>query len=139
MARALGGSVAPGPKGEIGWTNIWSDRKDLVSQGPWFQFHYDRWQVPPGATEIARNPVASQAFIYDRSLAVQFHPELDVEVLEGWLIWDGNDELAEDGQDPKVVMEQTKALKEELTKRAYELVDNFLEQVAQLAPAKVEN
>jgi hypothetical protein len=52
---------------------------------------------------------------------------LDVEVLEGWLIWDGNDELAEDGQDPKVVMDQTKALKAESTKRAYELVDNFLE------------
>jgi GMP synthase-like glutamine amidotransferase len=95
--------------------------------------------VPPGAKEIARTALASQAFTYRKSLALQFHPELDVEVLEGWLIWDGNDELAEDGQDPKVVMEQTKALKEESTKRAYELVDNFLEQVAKLAPAKVKN
>jgi GMP synthase-like glutamine amidotransferase len=95
--------------------------------------------VPPGAKEIARTALASQAFTYRKSLALQFHPELDVEVLEGWLIWDGNDELAEDGQDPKVVMEQTKALKEESTKRAFELVDNFLEQVAKLAPAKVKN
>jgi GMP synthase-like glutamine amidotransferase len=90
--------------------------------------------VPPGAKEIARTALASQAFTYRKSLALQFHPELDVEVLEGWLIWDGNDELAEDGQDPKVVMDQTKALKAESTKRAYELVDNFLEQVAKLTP-----
>jgi GMP synthase-like glutamine amidotransferase len=136
MARALGGSVAPGPRPELGWTYIHSDQQHLVSNGPWFQFHYDYWTVPPGANEIARTALASQAFTYRKSLALQFHPELDVEVLEGWLIWDGNDELAEDGQDPKVVMEQTKALKEESTKRAYELVDNFLEQVAKLAPTK---
>jgi GMP synthase-like glutamine amidotransferase len=80
--------------------------------------------------------LASQAFTYRKSLALQFHPELDVEVLEGWLVWDGNDELAEDGQDPKVVMEQTRSLTEESTKRAYELVDNFLEQVAKLTPEK---
>ena len=55
-----------------------SEQPDLVGGGPWFQWHYDRWQVPPGATEIARNPVASQAFVINRSLAVQFHPELDV-------------------------------------------------------------
>ena len=136
MARALGGSVAPGPRPELGWTYIFSDQEDLVSNGPWFQFHYDYWKVPPGAKEIARTALASQAFTYRKSLALQFHPELDVEVLEGWLIWDGNDELAEDGQDPKVVMEQTKALKAESTKRAYELVDNFLEQIAKLTPEK---
>jgi GMP synthase-like glutamine amidotransferase len=53
IARAMGGSVAPGPKGEIGWVNIWSDRPDLVSNGPWFQFHNDRWQLPPGAEVVA--------------------------------------------------------------------------------------
>jgi GMP synthase-like glutamine amidotransferase len=136
MARALGGSVAPGPRPELGWTYIFSDEQSLVSNGPWFQFHYDYWQVPPAAKEIARTALASQAFTYRRSLALQFHPELDVEVLEGWLIWDGNEELAEDGQDPKIVLEQTRALAEESTHRAYELVDNFLVQVAFLLPEK---
>ena len=136
MARALGGSVAPGPRPELGWTYIFSDEQSLVSNGPWFQFHYDYWQVPPDAKEIARTALASQAFTYRRSLALQFHPELDVEVLEGWLIWDGNEELAEDGQDPKIVLEQTRALAEESTHRAYELVDNFLVQVALLLPEK---
>jgi hypothetical protein len=52
------------------------------------------------------------------------------------LIWDGNHELAEDGQDPKVVMEQTKTLAAESRQRAFELVDNFLENVALVKPQK---
>ncbi len=136
MARALGGSVAPGPRPELGWTYIFSDEQSLVSNGPWFQFHYDYWQVPPAAKEIARTALASQAFTYRRSLALQFHPELDSEVLEGWLIWDGNEELAEDGQDPKIVLQQTRALAEESKLRAFELVDNFLTQVALVLPEK---
>ena len=48
IARALGGSVARSPKPEIGWTYIHSDDHSLVSNGPWFQFHYDRWSLPEG-------------------------------------------------------------------------------------------
>jgi GMP synthase-like glutamine amidotransferase len=125
MARALGGSVA-----------IHSKEPDLISIGPWFQFHYDRWQLPPGAKELAVSPVASQAFSYRRSLALQFHPELDREVLEGWLIWDGREELIEDGQNPDVVLEQTIALEEMSRQRAFELVDNFLSKIAGLLPQK---
>ena len=84
IARALGGTVARGAKSEIGWTAIHSDDTSLVSNGPWFQFHYDQWTMPEGAVEIARNPVAPQAFTYGRSLAesrageqrslLSFHP-----------------------------------------------------------------
>lgn len=136
MARALGGSVARGPRPELGWTYIFSDNQELVSNGPWFQFHYDRWQLPPGAKEIARTSIASQAFTYKKSLALQFHPELDVEVLEGWLIWDGREELLEDGQDPETVLKQTQALAKESTQRAFDLVDSFLENIAGLLPKK---
>lgn len=136
MARALGGSVARGPRPELGWHFIHSKEPSLISIGPWFQFHYDRWQVPPGAKELAVSPVASQAFSYRKSLALQFHPELEKEVLEGWLVWDGREELIEDGQNPDVVLEQTIALEDLSRKRAYELVDNFLSQVAGLLPQK---
>jgi GMP synthase-like glutamine amidotransferase len=136
MARALGGSVARGPRPELGWHFIHSKEPDLISIGPWFQFHYDRWQLPPGAKEIAVSPVASQAFSYRRSLALQFHPELDREVLEGWLIWDGREELIEDGQNPDVVLEQTIALEKMSRQRAFELVDNFLGKIAGLLPQK---
>ncbi len=136
MARALGGSVARGPRPELGWHFIHSKEPDLISIGPWFQFHYDRWQLPPGAKELAVSPVASQAFSYRRALALQFHPELDREVLEGWLIWDGREELIEDGQNPDVVLEQTIALEKMSRQRAFELVDNFLGKIAGLLPQK---
>lgn len=136
MARALGGSVSRGPRPELGWHFIHSKEPDLISIGPWFQFHYDRWELPPGAKELAVSPVASQAFSYRKSLALQFHPELDREVLEGWLIWDGKDELIEDGQNPDVVLEQTIALEKISRQRAFGLVDNFLGKIAGLLPQK---
>ncbi len=134
VARAMGGSVAPGPKGEIGWTAIWSDRPALVGQGPWFQFHYDRWQVPPGAVEIARNPVASQAFAIGRTLAVQFHPELDAEALRGWFAWGGEEQVRADGQDPHVMLAQTIAEGPAARDRTFALVDAFLTEIAELLP-----
>ena len=97
-ARAQDGKVlriasgeADGPSGTI---------DPLVPPGPWFQFHYDRWSVPDGATEVARNALASQAFVAGRSLAVQFHPELTAATLEGWLSEGGEEQVRRDGQDP---------------------------------------
>ncbi len=126
LARALGGSVAPAPKSEIGWTAIMSDDESIVSRGPWFQFHYDRWQVPPGAVEIARNPAASQAFTFKNTLAVQFHPELVASGLKGWLDWGGADKVAQDGQDPEVLMQMTIAEESAAVARTHALVDAFL-------------
>ena len=132
IARAMGGSVAPALKGEIGWVNIWSERPDLLSNGPWFQFHYDRWQLPPGAVEIARNPVASQAFLINNSMAVQFHPELNAAGLKGWLDWGGDKKVIQDGQNPIVMMRQTEAEEADARARTFALVDAFLDQVSGL-------
>jgi GMP synthase-like glutamine amidotransferase len=125
----MGGSVAPGPMHEIGWTYIWSERPDIVGNGPWFQFHYDRWVVPPGAVEIARSPIASQAFIINRTLALQFHPELTSEALDSWLVWGGDDEVEKVGQDPAVLLAQTKAEDAAAQQRTFDLIDNFIEKV----------
>ncbi len=132
LARALGGSVAKGPKPELGWTYVFSDEPDLVGNGPWFQFHYDRWTLPPGAREIARTPAASQAFVYNKALALQFHPELNLGTLEQWMIWDGRDEVTEDGQDADVMLAQTRAEDPAARLRTFELVDNYLSKVAGL-------
>lgn len=132
MARALGGTVAPGQHPEIGWTYIWSDDQSLVSNGPWFQFHYDRFTVPPGAQEIARNPVAPQAFTINRSLGVQFHPELDSAALKGWLDEGGWPSVAEDHQDGEIMLAQTEAEDAAGEARTYALVDAFLTRVALL-------
>jgi GMP synthase-like glutamine amidotransferase len=132
LARALGGNVAPGPKPEIGWTVVHTDRPDLVSAGPWFQFHYDRWQLPLGATEIARNPAASQAFLINNSMAVQFHPELNAAGLKGWLDWGGDKKVIQDGQDPVVMLRQTEAEEADARARTFALVDAFIDQVSGL-------
>ncbi|MGV8852103.1 MAG: type 1 glutamine amidotransferase [Rhodoglobus sp.] len=132
IARALGGTVARGEKAEIGWTAIHSDDTSLVSNGPWFQFHYDQWTMPDGAVEIARNPVAPQAFTYGRSLAVQFHPELNTAILEGWLDQGGINEVTADGQNPEVMLAQTRAEEGVAGQRTAELVDAFLDRVAKL-------
>jgi GMP synthase-like glutamine amidotransferase len=134
IARALGGSVSRSPKPEIGWTYIHSDDHSMVSNGPWFQFHYDRWSLPEGMgiKEIARNPVSSQAYVVNKTLGLQFHPELDSTALAGWLKWGGTEEVSKDGQDPAVMMKQTIAEDDAARQRTYALVDNFLQKVAKL-------
>lgn len=85
LAAAHGGEVERTSRPELGWVSVETDDPDLVPAGPWFQWHFDQWRLPDGATEIARNPVASQAFVLRRNLAVQFHPELTPGMLHGWL------------------------------------------------------
>ena len=137
IARALGGSVAPGPTPELGFSMIHSDEPGLVSDGPWFQFHYDRWQVPPGAREIARNPIASQAFVIGRTLALQFHPEVDSEVLDVWALdEDLTTNIAASGQDFEVMRRQVAACNAGSWERGARLIDAFLEQCDCLVPSK---
>lgn len=130
LARAHGGSVSRAPRPEIGWSLIWSEEPDLVGPGPWFQWHFDRWAVPPGAREIARNSIASQAFVLRRNLALQFHPELTPEGLRGWLGNGGRAQALADGQDPDILLAHTVAACPAASDRAHALVDAFLEQVA---------
>ncbi len=131
MARALGGSVARAPKAEVGWIEIESDDKTLIPTGPWFAYHWDSWMTPKGATEIAKTDTANQAFVMGRTLALQFHPEVDPEVLEAWLSREsGCVEITGEGVDLDQLRKET--LEQEIgsNKRAAELVDSFLRRVA---------
>lgn len=85
LARALGGTVARAARPEIGFTEVDSDRPDLVPAGPWMQFHADAFVPPPTATEIARNAHSSQAFVAGKVLAVQFHPEITPDAFDSWV------------------------------------------------------
>ncbi|MFT4008675.1 MAG: gamma-glutamyl-gamma-aminobutyrate hydrolase family protein [Nocardioidaceae bacterium] len=128
LAAAHGGRVLASPAPEIGWHVVHGD--DLGSDGIWFQWHYDRWVTPPGATEIARNPAAAQAFVLRRNLALQFHPEVDADGLKGWLDHGGDREAVAAGLDPDVLLLQTEALEADAAARARRLVDAFVDQVA---------
>jgi GMP synthase-like glutamine amidotransferase len=130
LAAALGGAVEPAPATELGWVEIGTDDPDLVAAGPWFQWHQDRWVLPPGAREIARTPVASQAFVVGRSLAVQFHPELTPPQLDGWLANGGARFLEANGWDAEELRARTRNEAAAAGRRARALVRAFIERVA---------
>ena len=130
LASAHGGTVEASDHPELGWTEVSTDDPELVPAGPWFQWHSDRWTVPPSAVEVARNPAASQAFVLGRNLAVQFHPELDAHMLRLWLGNGGAPILAERGVDLEHLISATEALEAHSRARARRLVDAFLDRVA---------
>ena len=107
-----------------------SDDESIVPDGPWFQWHYDCWELPPDAREVARNDTASQAFVLRRNLAVQFHPELTSAMLAGWLVAGGEEEVRAAGFDPEDLTRSTLAREDEARVRSHRLVDNFLDRVA---------
>jgi GMP synthase-like glutamine amidotransferase len=130
LAQAFGGSVARSTVPEIGWYDVDSDRPDLVPRGPWFQWHFDRWTLPPGATEIARTANSSQAFVLGRALALQFHPEIDPELLELWLAEDRDGEVVGAGLGHDELRSRTTELADDVAIRIRALVRGFLTDVA---------
>jgi GMP synthase-like glutamine amidotransferase len=130
LAQAFGGSVARSAVPEIGWYDVETDNQDLVPRGPWFQWHFDRWTLPPGATEIARTANSSQAFVLGRALALQFHPELDQKLLELWLAEDRDGEVADVGLSHDELRDRTTELADDVGKRIRGLVQGFLTHVA---------
>lgn len=130
MARALGGRVERATRPEVGWLEIASDSPNIPA-GPWFQYHWDRWHTPSVGKEIARTPVGPQAFIARRTLALQFHPEINLEILDLWLAMDGGcAEVESVGLDPQILREQTKAIQDEARVRTHALVDYFVRDIA---------
>ena len=130
LAAALGGSVLPASEPEIGWRLVTTGRPELVEPGPWFQWHSDRWQLPPGISAFARTPVAEQAFVAGRALGLQFHPELTPAMLDGWLGNGGDAHLAALGINAGLLVEQTRLLAAAASRRAHLLVRRFVQHVA---------
>ncbi|MFV8174731.1 type 1 glutamine amidotransferase [Mycolicibacterium peregrinum] len=135
VAQALGGSVSRSPAPEVGWYDVVTDDEQLVPGGPWFQWHFDRWTLPPDATEIARTPDASQAFVLGTALALQFHPELDSGLLEIWLAHDRDGSVAEIGRSPDELRLQTTEFIDDAASRLRTLVRGFLSRVVRHQPS----
>jgi GMP synthase-like glutamine amidotransferase len=136
LASAFGGTVVSSPVPEIGWSEVASDDEAVVPSGRWFQWHYDRWLLPPGAQEIARNDAASQAFVLRRNLAVQFHPELSGAMLAGWLANGGATKATAAGLDAAELLAVTRVGETEAHARAHRLVDGFLDVVVAGRPVQ---
>jgi hypothetical protein len=74
-----------------------------------------------------------------RTLGVQFHPEIDPQVLEEWLSMEGGcAEVESEGIDVEGLREETKTIQPASDKRAFDLVDTFLRRVATSTVEKVD-
>jgi GMP synthase-like glutamine amidotransferase len=131
LARALGGEVRRASAPEIGWLPVRSDDPALISAGPWLQWHFDTFSWPPGAVQLAHSPAGAQAFSYGRSLGVQFHPEVDLEIVSGWASA-YRDQLDPQRIDAEVLLEETRRLIGTARAASLELFDAFYERVARL-------
>jgi GMP synthase-like glutamine amidotransferase len=85
LARALGGTVAPAGALTVDWRRCETLQPELVPAGPWLRWHEDVFTLPPGAQLLARAGGVPLAFALDRSVGLQFHPEADGEIVEGWV------------------------------------------------------
>ena len=134
LARALGGRAMRSAHPEIGWVPITTRAPALVPAGPWLQWHYDTFTVPPGGSLLAESPAGPQAFVIGRSLGVQFHPEVTPQIVGSWVAGAG-DRLARDGVDGERVLTETLERDGENRERAWCLLDAFVERVARLRDA----
>jgi GMP synthase-like glutamine amidotransferase len=122
LAAARGAEVHLAPRPEIGWVRVEPVDGGPVPPGPWFQWHFDTFAVPPGARLLARTPLCPQAFALGTSIGLQFHPEASPEIIGGW-IRSGRDSLGRAGVDPEALRAQTDAAGAAARERAYTLFD----------------
>ena len=95
LAHTLGAPLRPAPAWEIGWYDLHPTPEaaaDPVLCGlthalPVFQWHGYTFDLPEGATQLARSDLCdNQAFHYGRhAYGLQFHLELDERLINRWL------------------------------------------------------
>jgi GMP synthase-like glutamine amidotransferase len=92
MARALGQRIGDSPAPEVGWQPL--TVVDTPEAADWFgaagervvfQWHFEAFDLPPGAARLAGSAVCpNQAFAIRPHLALQFHVEIDADKLGRW-------------------------------------------------------
>lgn len=134
MAETLGGSVERSPVTEIGWHEIRAapGAHNPAGPGPWFQWHHDRFSPPPGAEVLAVNDSSVQLFRIGRTVGTQFHPEVDVAHVKGFLDGADDEYLAEVQVIRDEMIAELAFHEERNIKQCHALVDWFLDEVASL-------
>jgi len=136
MARALGGRSFRADRAEIGWLPVRTDDPQLIAEGPWFQWHFDTFTLPPGAKLLAETNVGPQAYMVGRSLGLQFHPEVTPEIMDAW-VQTYRHELDGDGVDPDALLEETRRRAPVSRKLAERLFDRYLDAIVRRRPESI--
>lgn len=131
-AHALGGSVRPLERGEVGWFEMTSHDRALCPAGPWLQFHSDVLTAPPGARVLGWTAVGPQGFALDPLngkggvVAWQFHPETTPATLTRWVLEEA-DYVVRHGGDPSALVRETHERSAATQVATHHLVDAALE------------
>jgi GMP synthase-like glutamine amidotransferase len=125
LATVLGGTVERAPHPEVGWHAVETEDPEAVPEGPWLQWHFDRFTTPPGAQELARSEIGSQAFRQGPHIGVQFHPESTIEIVRGWARADAERLAALGIEDGDALLEKGRARAGEAARNALRLFDGF--------------
>jgi len=134
IARALGAKVAPMGVKEIGFGSLQLTAEGaagclgrLGDHGSVLHWHGDMFELPPGATLLARTEICpNQAFMLGKSvLGLQFHLEADPARIEQWLIGHAA-ELSASGIDPVAIRQQAKEVGAELRQRGQQVLRDWL-------------
>jgi GMP synthase (glutamine-hydrolysing) len=129
LARVLGSRLFRAEQAEIGWLPVRTHDAELVSAGPWFQWHFDSFTAPPGAKLIAETDAAPQAFVSGRNLGLQFHPEVTPEIMDEWVRAYPH-ELEAEGVDPQALLAETRRRAAEAKQTTWRLFNAFRDRVA---------
>jgi GMP synthase (glutamine-hydrolysing) len=131
LAKAADAWIGPSAQPEIGWFPL--ELTDEAADDPLFaalprsfdafQWHYYAFDVPAGAVELARNDVCSQAFrLGERAWAVQFHPEVTLAQVEGWI-----DDPDDPCPEPEALRAETRRRIDEWNRLGRSMADAFVE------------
>jgi GMP synthase-like glutamine amidotransferase len=138
VADAAGGRVGRASEPEIGWHEVErSDTRDPVI-GPLperflaFQWHSFEFELPPGATALARSPVCLQAFrAGERTWGIQFHAEVSRTEVNAWLDdYEKDPDAVRIGLDPDALRAESEARLGGWNELGRGLCDRFLEAAA---------
>jgi GMP synthase-like glutamine amidotransferase len=134
LAKVLGARVYPGHKGkEIGWYEVFKTGehfyfKDFPDRLIVFQWHGDTFDLPDGAIRIySSENYLNQAFVYQKTVGLQFHLEVDLEVLKKW-IKEYRDELLKENINPTELMHIEKKVISDLEKLSKNLLNRMIEE-----------
>jgi len=103
LAKVLGARVYKGERGkEIGWMEVYKvgDHeyfKDFPQSLMVFQWHGDTFDLPQGAVRLySSEKYENQAFVFQRAVGLQFHIEVDKNMVKEWAeVY--KDELSQEG------------------------------------------
>lgn len=135
IAKAAGARVIKSPKKEIGWFDIQltphREKDELFSQLPRgfkvFQWHGDTFEIPEGGERLAGSKdVPNQAFRHGMSYGLQFHIEMDRNLINSWMAHLPPDE---DGHEFMEIIQETRENLGELNRIAEIILLNFLKKI----------